>query len=1126
MHRLFRGKPMNNDQRLSSEGSQPDCQRGPVFGEISRTERREDDNLLEMGGGIAVSGSDFFYSLVEHLARAVDIHCAWVAQITSAPKPTLKTLAVSLRGKDAGNFEYTTANTPAQDIFSNSGISLYAADVQERFPEDAFLRSCAASGYAGIPLVDCGGELLGLLAVASSRPLVQTPHLASQMRSSASRAAVEIERRRADAAVRASEVRLRLIFDHAPDAFLLLTLEGKLLEANRSLERLTGFTRAEMIGRNVLIPGVMPEEDIRRAATRLRVRAAGAPASQEEFTILHRNGSRAFAETYSELVTIDGVQVMLLCVRDITSRKIGQQGRQNQIDRSQQLQNAALAFATHEVTTVRDSGQIARYVTGMVCELTDAAGASVWQFSGGANEIQCLDRFEAASGTHSGGDTAISDALSRYRDKLQESRVIIGTNIAALSKEPGCVKEQGCVPAISASAGSFLEAGIRTGKRIRGVLRIERGNDDVRTWQPEEVQFVATVSNLLGQALSDADCVGAQEDLRKNEARLERTQRTAALGTWERELTTGKMAWSDEVFRIYGVAKDCFVPAEQWFRNHVHPDDLPKIDAAINDILLTGEPGQVTFRIMRPDGSQRFVREVAEFETGPFGGPIRLTGTVQDITEIKSLEEQLQTAHRFDGIGRMTNGIAQDFGNLLTVIMGHGSLIARSPGNENVVRKGMESILGACQRASTWIQQLLAFSQSQTTVAAVRDINSIVRDFDGILRPLLGAGIEVSLTLDSDAGTVETREAEIHQILLALALDARDSMARGGRLTIETAGIRRDIEFCNEDADPGSGSWAMLTVSAAPAGGGTTGDAATQDTIGWKAAGQCMSTVNELVQRSSGKVRVEGACGKGTRVCIFLPKAEAEESAYVEESACEEDRAAEEKLRGNETILVVEDQPEVRTLARTVLESLGYKVLSAAHGDAALRISLEYRATIDLLLTDMVMPGIPGEDLANRLSQHRPALRVLFMSGYRTHSAVQKDDAAKGRGFIRKPFDPFVLAAKIRTLLGPPAVPAAILVAHGNEGVRGVTRNVLAAAGYKVFETSNAVQAEAQIQTTNIDVFIAEATIAGTIAAAGRQVIRIADNDASARDAGVMLSLPIQPDELLTAVRKILLHKT
>jgi PAS domain S-box-containing protein len=838
---------------------------------------------LEEAACIPTPGSEFFYSLAEHLARAVDAHCTWIAESVSGPEPMLRTLGVSVGGRDAANFEYPIAGTPAQDMFDDTGICFFPSGVQERFPGDATLRYYDAGGYAGIPLVDTNGEVLGLLAVTSPGPLANMRQLASQLRICASRATAELEKMRADAVLRASEARLKLIFDHAPDACLLLTLDGKLLEANRAAERLTGLSRAEMVGRNVLLPGIMPEADIRRAAARLQVRAAGAPASQEEFTILHRNGSKAFAETDSALATVDGERVMLLCMRDITRRKIADQERQNRIDRIQRLQSAALALATHEIITIGSARQIAAHATRTVCESLDAAGVSIRLFSGAEGESRCLDRFEAG---------------------------------------PGRVG---------------LEAEIRTGERIGGVLRIEQAAGDARRWEPEEIQFVETVAILLGQWLLSAD-------RGKVESRLELVQRAAAVGTWERDLATGNVEWSDEALRIYG-------------GNDGGSDAVPRV--------LTGEPSRISFPIQLPDGSRRFLRELAEIEKNAAGEPVRIRGVVQDITEIRNMEEQLQTAQRLDWIGRMTTEIAHEFGDLLTVIQGHAARIGRKPTDGNTVRTATEAILGACQNASGFIRQLLGFSQPPTTTGK-RDVNSIVRDFERILRSVLSPGVEVTLKLDPESGTTEAGESEIHQILISLAANA------AGHLVIETA--RR-------------GSWVTLVASHIR-------DSAS------------ISALHGLVDRCGGRIEVEGTGAK-----IFLPRAQADESN------CEEYPLADDGIRGTETILVVEDQEEVRTLACITLESLGYKVLSAPNADAALRLELECRAPIDLLLTDMVMPGMQGDELAERLRGLRPSLKILIMSGYTTQASVQKNDTDRGRGFIRKPFDPFVLAARIRHLL-------------------------------------------------------------------------------------------------------------
>jgi PAS domain S-box-containing protein len=284
---------------------------GSFFQKLNRPRQQQLDLLFEIAGGIAASGSDFFYSLIESLARYVNVDRAWVAENISSSRPALRTLAVYIDGQEAENFEYSILDTAAQNAFNNPGIYLCPADVQHRFPGDSILRCCDASGYAAISLVGSGGEVLGLLAIASRHSLGNTRLLATLLRIFATRAVGELQKRKADHALRASEARLKLIFDHAPEAYLLLTPDGKVLEANQSAERLTGYTRAEMVGRDAPMAGILPEEDIRGEVSRLP--AAGG------FTIRHRNGRRVTAEIQSQIVPVNGTQVILLCARDVAS---------------------------------------------------------------------------------------------------------------------------------------------------------------------------------------------------------------------------------------------------------------------------------------------------------------------------------------------------------------------------------------------------------------------------------------------------------------------------------------------------------------------------------------------------------------------------------------------------------------------------------------------------------------------------------------------------------------------------------------------------------------------------------------------------------------------------------------
>ncbi len=1069
--------------------------------------------LLDIADAISVpSGAGLFPALVARLAKSLDADCAWIGEIVAGTEPRLRTLAVWANGRSASNFEYDLVNTPGETALTKSGICFFSAGVREWFNTDPILRTCEANAYAAIPLLDSANELIGLAAVVSRTCFRNNRLVGSYLRILGSRAAAELERLKTVEALHASEARLGIILENACDACLLLACDGTLLAANRAAEGLTGYSREQIVGRNLLVAGILSEEDLRGAAARLAARAEGLPPSVEAFTIVRSDRTRRRVDADSQLTSLDGVPVMLLGVRRTVD-----EDRECRLARMRELQSAAFALATHEAIAGGDLNRIAAIVTETVCRIARAGSVSVWLFAADGDRIECLDRFDSAMDGHAPEKAMRGPAFRDHRGALESARIV----------------ENGRGPS------AWFDTGIRIRGKIAGFLRIEPAAGSGFGQTPEETQFITAVSDLLAQALVNADRAQAEAALRRSEARLNRTQRIAALGSWERDLATNRLEWSDEALRIYGIGRDEFVPTREFFIDRVHPADRARLDAGLNELLLTGEPGQITFRIIRPDGSVRHLRELAELEMNAAGEPVRLIGSVQDITELRELEEHFHTAQRIESLGRLASGVAQSFNNLLTVVKGYSSLIMRTPSNQSVVKKGMETILKAGEEASVVIEQLLAFSQRHTTETAVLEINTIVREFDRMLRPMFGAGIDVVSQLEPEAGHIEASPAQVNQILLNLAINARDAMPKGGRLVMQTANIGNGADSPGGGNEPGPGDWVMLSVS--DTGEGM--DEITRSQIfepffttkkASGATGLGMSTVYAIVQRCGGKLQIDSRPGVGSTVRVFLPRVSGEHIPPVQ------DFFAEEALRGTETILLVEDQPEVRTLVATVLESLGYRILSAPNAESGARLNLEYRARIDLLLTDVVMPGMRGDEFAERIRASRPAIRILFMSGYTSNTALQRNDPPRGMAFIRKPFDPFALAAKIRELLGSTAPAATLLVADADEGVRGMLRRVLATAGHNVVDAASLTEALECLDGGNVDLMITDGSGAGlfeqetTWTAFERKfpelpVIRLGNGtgpDAAFSGAHVMLRKPIQPDTLLSAIRRILLAKS
>jgi nitrogen-specific signal transduction histidine kinase len=389
---------------------------------------------------------------------------------------------------------------------------------------------------------------------------------------------------------------------------------------------------------------------------------------------------------------------------------------------------------------------------------------------------------------------------------------------------------------------------------------------------------------------------------------------------------------------------------------------------------------------------------------------------LRDVTEGRQLEAQFRQAQKMEPLGRLAGGVAHDFNNLLNVITGYGELIARGLAAGSPARQRTEHILKAADRAAALTRQLLAFSRRQVLQPRVFDLNAVVSDTARMLGRLIGENISLSLRLDSRLGRLKADPGQIDQVLMNLAVNARDAMPRGGTITIETRNADLDDSYAREHLGARPGPYVLLEVTDTGVGM----DADTQRHIfepffttkpKGKGTGLGLATVYGVVKQSGGYIWVQSQPGRGTRFQIFLPRVE--EALAVEPAA----GTTESAPHGGETVLLVEDEELLRRMTREVLESSGYHVLEAANADEAVRVSRSYPGTIQVMLTDVVMPGLTGPELARVLSGVRPHMKVLYVSGYTDDACVPAVRAAEGTDFLQKPFTPAALESRLRTLL-------------------------------------------------------------------------------------------------------------
>jgi PAS domain S-box-containing protein len=401
---------------------------------------------------------------------------------------------------------------------------------------------------------------------------------------------------------------------------------------------------------------------------------------------------------------------------------------------------------------------------------------------------------------------------------------------------------------------------------------------------------------------------------------------------------------------------------------------------------------------------------------GPDGKCTALIGSVHDLTERKRLEQQVRQAQKMEVVGQLAGGVAHDFNNLLTVINGYSEIVLQRLATDDLNHTFVDEIKKAGDRAAALTHQLLAFSRRQVLQPQVLVLNSVINDMEKMLRRLIGADIDLVTRLEKNLGRVTADPGQMEQILLNLVVNARDAMPHGGKLTVETANVVLGESYAANHVTAKPGPHIMLAVSDTGVGM----DAEIQKHIFepffttkevGKGTGLGLSTVYGIVKQSEGNIWVYSEPGMGTTFKIYLPRvdkpAEAIEPKPVEATI----------PGGNETILLVEDEPSVRLLVRTTLESNGYQVLEATNGAEALLIGEQHQGRIHFLLTDLVMPGISGRVLAEQLAPRRPELKVLFLSGYTDDVVVRHGALDANMAFLQKPFTPDALARKVREVM-------------------------------------------------------------------------------------------------------------
>ncbi len=518
----------------------------------------------------------------------------------------------------------------------------------------------------------------------------------------------------------------------------------------------------------------------------------------------------------------------------------------------------------------------------------------------------------------------------------------------------------------------------------------------------------------------------AEKQLRKSESQLAQAQQIARMGSWEWDLEKNQVTWSEETRRLYGRQPgDEGASMDLYVQERIHPDDRARVNQIMAEALRTRQPFICDHRIVLPDGTERIMQGRGEILLNTRGEPVKLFGIVQDITEAKRAqealhrsEEQLRQSQKMEAVGQLAGGVAHDFNNLLTVISGYCALAVQVGDKAAPVRKHIDEIQKSAERAASLTGQLLAFSRKQVLRPRVLQLNDVVRGMEKMLRRLIGEDVELSTSYETALGNTLADPSQIEQVIMNLAVNARDAMPRGGKLTIKTSNVVIDQKSIARNRTLEIGQYVLVAIS--DSGVGMTDEVKshlfepffTTKGLG-KGTGLGLATCYGIICQSGGDIRVYSEPNSGTTFKIYLPCTDAvpEPAAFS---------PSEYLSTGTESVLVVEDDPAVRRLTVTILRNCGYQVEESGNAFEAL-ILLKRNPRFDLVISDVIMPQMSGKELHDQIKSQLPHIRVLLMSGYTDDALAHHGVLDESLAFLEKPFSPSKLARKIREVLDAPA---------------------------------------------------------------------------------------------------------
>jgi PAS domain S-box-containing protein len=797
------------------------------------------------------------------------------------------------------------------------------------------------------------------------------------------------ERRRAQEALAASEERYRLHFQGAFDGVYVCAENGEFLDANPSFCQTLGYTQQELL--HLTVADVA--DDLKQVRRHFAA-VLGQGGDRFETRLRCKDASRVDVEVSGAVIRLEGRRLIHGIARDITKRK--------RAERLAAGQKRVLERITEDAPLLEILTTLIRVFEEQVPEalcsilMLDDNG----RLRLGAAPSLPEAYLREANGLAVGAANSACD-IPIYRRKP--------VSVADIAKDPHWEQDRALALRHGLHA-CWSRPIVSAHGEVLGTFALYYHRSHVPN--ERENSLIEVAVHLAGIALESKR---AHEALRQSEKQY-------------RDLveTSNDLIWSVDAegrctFVNRGAAQRILGYEPEEILGHPFTEFMvPERAQQDVETFARTKEGEANFHyeseLVRKDGTPVQIRCNAIAVRDEHGKVVGVTGTATDITEHKRLEEQFRQAQKMQAIGRLAGGVAHDFNNLLTVITGYSELLLQEVQFTDASRDLIREIIRAADRAAALTRQLLAFSRKQILLPLVLDLNKVVTNLERMLRRLIGEDVDLQTVLEPALCQVKADPTQIEQVILNLAVNARDAMPDGGRLTIESANVQLAEAFTRARREVQPGAYVLLRVS-------DTGQGMDQETkahlfepffttkeLG-KGTGLGLATVYGIVKQSGGHIYVQSEPGQGAVFSIYLPAAGAPLPAR--QAAADADHLP----HGAEVVLLVEDGDEVRRLARQVLEAHGYRVLEAGHGDEALDVCARHPGRIHLLVTDMMMPKMSGRELAERLAPLHPGLRVVYLSGYTEHSGHHPAPLEGDRALLPRPFTPRALARKVREVL-------------------------------------------------------------------------------------------------------------